>query len=267
VAPNAVATNHDTCYDCGTAQRPSPSNLLDALSNVLKSGRDRARFVEALRVKFVTPVSVEWPVLFCPSDNDNEILTHLDVAHDPIIPELKHWIKKYNCSDPAPVYPAEDTPDRRFCLFPLPPLPTGEALWATVIDARVKPPMERWRESWDDGILEVVPVTAEPEPERRRQLERLAEWHPHGLTVGQVAECMNWEELRGDDEQRAFNRDAVRVITLRLLHPDRTGPQTGDRFVMKDALFALRTAVAFVYYLLEGGAMNLDCLVDDLEAQ
>ena len=57
------------------------------------------------------------------------------------------------------------------------------------------------------------------------------------------------------------------MITQRLLHPDSTGPQTGDRFVMKDTLLAMRTAVAFVYYLLEGGAMNLDCLVDDLEAQ
>ena len=52
-----------------------------------------------------------------------------------------------------------------------------------------------------------------------------------------------------------------------LLHPDSTGPQTGDTFIMKDALFAMRTAVAFVYHLLEGGAMNLDCLVEDLEAR
>ena len=151
---------------------------------------------------FVRPHVREWGVLWAPRPKDPLVLpTYLDTARDPIVDQLKVWLRGGADPADAPLYPAEGVVD------PRPPEPVPPALRALPSTA-VWPLFERaglaaachdvmsaYQRSGGDAVG--PPAAAAPHDERLRQWKRLTTDRPE-LRYAEIVDCLGWTDVRRD---------------------------------------------------------------------
>ena len=204
-----------------------------------------------------TTTAAGWAVLWPHWDtkDPNMLPTHIDVAHDPVVPLLSEWIRD---GGPVPTYPADGVPDRRPPEPPLLPGIESTTAFSYVRNAGMQALCDSFMKAWrrSQGVHRVK----EEDPvadERVRQFRRLADQNPEGLTFADVVECLGWDVLPGDVH-------AVHAITDALmLRAGGTEPWHDHghgrslrrvRWRWWLCLWAMRLSVVFLIRLRRGGA-------------
>ena len=209
-------------------------------------------------------------VLWTSSTRPLEILTWLDVDRDPIVPQLREWMRTADGSSNPPVYPAVGVPDER------PPEPVPEALRAIADDdvwpliVRVVLPRrqvdrlhEYYRRSDHEGVL----AAKVPHDERLRQYRRILRHRsPPNLSMREFSDIFHWNCSR--------DTSVLKAIVQRLMQrpggpvqPTSSWYDHHNKVAMWSphvCLWELRLAVVFITRLRRGG-MDLTFLARDIE--
>ena len=201
----------------------------------------------------------EWAILWPPLLPSYPLVlpTYIDVDNDPIVTQLRHWMKgPPDC--PAPRYPVDGYigPARNIIQCNL------EATTDYVWDRLYNTPLQivMLYQKTKRGFIytaantrangKMNPVENAVHPERVRQFQRLLAGHAGSITYRQLTECMGWGCRR--------DGNAVQMLLKKAMHSSAGYLFSADGVMFKDGINSLlgdvRIALRFLTRMRLGGA-------------
>jgi hypothetical protein len=158
--------------------------------------------IKRLDTEFVRKLN-HWAVLWPARPTSLDVIpTFIDVKRDPIVVQLKEWLRDTTADTPPPVYPAVGVVDDR----PEEPVPPelramDPDVLKPLLDAGLKSfcdSVGKYYHSAVDSIMnEPLPSTVAPCSERLRQWKRLTASSTE-LSYKEMIECLGWHDIAND---------------------------------------------------------------------
>ena len=223
--------------------------------------------MEKMDLQFCRPTATVWGILWPKRPNGKCIPTRMDVQRDPIIEELREWVRT-GFHEPVPSYPAMHTLDVRPAEIVPPELATTSPdVWPFLQRAGLERACGKRLAAYQRSHGLPIPAAQQPHDERLRQFQRITS-NSEEVPYKTIAECLGWHNILNDTL-------AVKCITEALmLQPNRSGgPVQLNVWYMKRGdhaywrwrmvLHEMRMAAIFITRLRLGGD-NLDFLARDV---
>lgn len=252
--------------------RPLPEGMHDLAAAVIEEPPDSAAYLAAVRrldSGFCAATAERWAVLWPPRPNNPRLLlTYIDVARDPVVPQLREWLRR-DSEDPAPTYPATGVVDLRPSEEVPPALRAMDPdVWPLLQASGLERACAKMLSAYHRSQGQPVPAADAPCDERLRQFRRLTPEGVEELTYRQLADCLGWLGATGDTLLVKGITEALMQSPLR-----RSGPVPAASWYVKRGncafwrwricLREMRTAAVFVTRLRLGGA-DLSFLARDI---
>ena len=249
-----------------------PHGVHDLAAAVIEDTLDPGAYaaaVDRLDRGFFAPNAERWAVLWPPRPRDPRVLlTHIDVERDPIVPQLRQWLRNGG-ADPAPVYPADGALDLR----PSESVPVvlqvmDPDVWPVLDAVGLRRACTKLMGAYQRSRGMEVPAAEAPCDERLRQFHRITRDAADGLRFREIADCLGWLGV-------AHDTLLIKVLTEALMQSPRRrgGPvPTAEWYVKRGSvatwrwqccLGEMRIAAVFVTRLRLGGA-DLSFLARDI---
>ena len=244
--------------------KPTPkTSLLDAVTSHL-SPEQRAAATEILVDHFIESSALQhWRGIVWNKVTDRatkqlrDIVTEIDVAEHPIIPQLRQWLSDA-LQDPLkrrqpPVFPVSSEQDLR---QPIVVAPIGfqylpDFSWMDV--ERWSPVLKRFKNHFDGGRAVAQPLTEPVHDDRVRYWQRIAGQRTW-FSFAEIFVILGWHAIAGDQQ-------AVVLLTSHIMQQkgDDNISHWWDRdakpqiFQLERCIVEMRTAAVVVMSLVKGG--------------
>ena len=161
----------------------------------------RAAALAALREHFVRPTLGDWAILWPEMPKRVAAValwTHLDVARDPVVGQLREWLGAGAAPDAAPRYP--NAAARLLDLRPAEPVPaalrwslTDDVVWSALEHAGLAPVLTPYHRLFRQSADRIAPAAVQPSDERLRQWRRVTQDGAIAdLTFKALGDCLGW---------------------------------------------------------------------------